>query len=58
MKAFAASSSPGAHVRNFYTENLAPVNHHEETQFRGWDAALLVVLFLEVAILMRLVLAT
>ncbi len=42
---------------NFYTSNLAPVNHSRETPFRGVDAVLLTVLFLEIAAVMRQFLA-
>ncbi|MBC8096041.1 MAG: hypothetical protein H7Y43_09530 [Akkermansiaceae bacterium] len=42
---------------NFYTANLAPVNHSGETPFKPLDAVLLIVLFLEVAAVMRLFLA-
>jgi hypothetical protein len=57
MKAAAAHHTAGE-ARDFYSATLAPINHHDETKFRGWDAALLVVLFLEVGVLMRLILAT
>jgi hypothetical protein len=53
----AAESHPVGHSRNFYATTLAPVDHRNETPFRGWDAAMLVVLFLELAVVMRLVLA-
>jgi hypothetical protein len=42
---------------NFYDSNLAPVNHSHEAQFRELDAVLLVVLFLELAVVIRMILA-
>lgn len=57
MKAVAAQPPANGQETNFYLATLAPVNHHNETPFRAWDAAMLVVLFMEVAFVMRLVLA-
>jgi hypothetical protein len=42
---------------DFYISTLAPVDHHREARFRAADAVLLIVLFLELAILTRLYLA-
>ncbi len=57
MKAAVIQPATGE-TQDFYSTTLAPVNHHDDAPFRGWDAALLVVLFLEVGVLMRLILAT
>lgn len=40
-----------------FTSELTPVNHHRVTRFCVVDAVMLAVLFLEMAALMRLVLA-
>lgn len=57
MKAISVSKPINEPERNFYLANLAPVNHLRETPFRGFDAVLLTVLFLEAAAVMRLLLA-
>ena len=57
MKAVAASRNKHGNARDFYLATLAPVNQHGETQFRAADAVMLTVLFLEIAIFMRLFLA-
>ncbi|HLP78551.1 MAG TPA: hypothetical protein VK327_16725 [Candidatus Paceibacterota bacterium] len=57
MKAMSVSKPLHEAEQNFYISHLAPVNHLRETQFRGFDAVLLTVLFLEVAVVMRLLLA-
>jgi hypothetical protein len=57
MKAIAVNRNRHGHARDFYLSTLAPVNHHRETQFRAADAVMLTVLFLEIAVFMRLFLA-
>lgn len=57
MKAITVSKPLGGHDKNFYLSNLAPVNHADETPFGSMDAVLLVVLFVELAAVMRLFLA-
>lgn len=42
---------------DFYRATLAPVNHRHETRCCGMDIAMLTVLFLELAVVMRLFLA-
>jgi hypothetical protein len=42
---------------DFYASTLAPVDHQKETRFGILDVAMLSVLFLEMAVLMRLFLA-
>jgi len=53
----AISESTGKAKNDFYGSTLAPVNHRREVRFNVSDAVLLVVLFLEIAILSRLLLA-
>ena len=57
MKAVAAPRAVSGSAENFYPTTLAPVDHRREIQFRIWDAAMMAVLFLEIAVVMRLVLA-
>lgn len=57
MKAVGSSEPGQGHHHDFYTTMLAPVNRHGELNFRAVDAVVLVVLFLEVAAVMRLLLA-
>ena len=55
MKAVSESSSK---VKNdFYASTLAPVGHRRDMRFNAADAVMLVVLFLEIAVLTRLLLA-
>ena len=42
---------------DFYTSTLAPVDHHAKVRINVFDVAMLTVLFLEVAVLMRFLLA-
>ena len=53
----AASESSDRAKGDFYVSTLAPVNRRREVRFRAADAVLLIVLFLELAILTRLLLA-
>lgn len=54
-----AVSESGDKVKgDFYISTLAPVNHRREVRFRAADAVLLIVLFLELAVLTRLLLAS
>ncbi|MGN6642509.1 MAG: hypothetical protein ACTHKU_05855 [Verrucomicrobiota bacterium] len=57
MKAVATAKTLAGTTRNFYSTTLAPVNHSRETQFRAFDAVLMTVLFLELGVVMRLLLA-
>ena len=57
MKSIAAVKTLPGSTRNFYSTTLAPVNHSRETQFRAFDAVLMTVLFLELGVVMRLLLA-
>jgi hypothetical protein len=57
MKAVAVNRSLSRPSKNFYISNLAPVNYRKEIQFRAVDAVMLIVLFLEIAAVMRLLLA-
>ena len=43
--------------RDFYTSTLAPVNDRRRVPFRPADAVILIVLFLELGIVVRLFLA-
>lgn len=42
---------------DFYLSHVAPLNHHHDAPFRYLDMALLTVLFLEIGVLIRLLLA-
>jgi hypothetical protein len=57
MKAVAANRNTPGHRTDFYISTLAPVNHQQDTHFRAADAVMLIVLFLEMAVFMRLYLA-
>jgi hypothetical protein len=57
MKAVTAAETLGGQEKDFYISNLAPINHRNETPFRAWDAVMLVVLFVEIGMAMRLILA-
>ena len=55
MKAVAEKSSP--QTNDFYISTLAPVHQRKVTRFGVWDGTMLIVLFVEVGIFMRLFLA-
>jgi hypothetical protein len=55
MKAATESSSKSKN--DFYISTLAPVGHRRGVRFNAADAVMLVVLFLEIAVLTRLILA-
>ena len=57
MKAFCPAESEVQHDTDFYIATLAPINESKRKPFRGLDAVLMVVLFLEIAGLARLILA-
>ena len=54
MKAVIDHKNSGS---DFYLSNLAPLNRRSDSRFSAADLAMLIVLFLEVAVLVRLVLA-
>ncbi|HET7626666.1 MAG TPA: hypothetical protein VFM25_15535 [Verrucomicrobiae bacterium] len=56
MKAIASNGKPPLQA-DFYTSTLAPVNQPHGARFRALDAMILIVLFLELAVVARLVLA-
>jgi hypothetical protein len=55
MKVFAEKRDE--HMDDFYTSTLAPVDRQRETHFGVLDGAMLTVLFVEVAVFVRLFLA-
>ena len=55
MKAVSESTNKGK--SDFYVSTLAPVGNRRTVRFNGADAVMLVVLFLEIAVLSRLILA-
>jgi hypothetical protein len=57
MSAVAVKRALKRHRKNFYVSTLAPVNYRTEIQFRAVDAVMITVLFLELAVVMRLLLA-
>lgn len=57
MKAVASEEWSGVHEANFYDSIIAPVNRRGQIQFHTINAVMVIVLFLEVAVLMRFFLA-
>ena len=53
----AVTGSENKHHSDFYGSTLAPVHHRHNVRFRAADAVLLIVLFLEIAVLTRLLIA-
>jgi hypothetical protein len=52
------AATKGTRDKNdFYTSTLAPVDHHAKVRINAFDVAMLTVLFLELAVLMRFLLA-
>jgi hypothetical protein len=58
VKAAESNHQSGTRAGDFYQATLAPLNLRDEKPFGTTDALLLIVLFVEIAVVMRLILAT